>query len=454
MSKFNDAWKRNSSGIKDSIFMPGITTRRLCKKDSTTTIRILPAFDPENPDPSTSWIPSLNPDGEPQDFAWMIYTAEFLGYGPNSNRISVVSPRTFNEDDADPLEDLYSKICADKDVWGYMLGTKDSIDKPFSRAGMKVVLNVIDVANVTQDNGPILGILSNSAAQSLMKLITTRNTSMPEHLVAENYLLGFAHGDVTDPNEGRVLTVSPDASKKRGTFAEYAVSPLITRDPRTRKESARSYPLTTDLLAQRLVLTQPETYIQKSSYEEIVRKLVGIYNRRSPEGHHEYDLLREAFPEYSIPPAPSAPGGLSSVQAGWSSADAGAPAVTIPSATPPRGGFSVPSRPAAPRFAVPPSVTADDVTTADLTAGGETASAEPATQPVSEQAALREMATSVPPRGAAFPSPGALRSAVPGLQPGGGILSRVAGASKIPGPGNRLSQAITAGAGELSPEQE
>jgi hypothetical protein len=308
-------YKQRQSNGQVSIFKQGVRDARLCNKNAVSVFRLMPAFNPEDPNPETSWMPAITPDGEATDWGKLITTCTFIGYGQNKR--SLVSPKTLDRDAPCPLHELWNYIRQDKATWGYMIEGSDNMDNVFKKPGDQMVINAVDVNKTNL--GVVLGILNKSASESLYKLVTARNTNqMLLSMVEQNYLAGFANGDLSDPQQGMQLACQVDASKKK-TYAEYAVSVLTSTDPRTKQETVSYFPVNGPWLSLRYNLYDPMSYLNIKSYEDIVLELIGLFNRRSPAGHHEFDLLREAFDECKelVPAAPSAPAAHGTVAPGW-----------------------------------------------------------------------------------------------------------------------------------------
>jgi hypothetical protein len=308
-------YKQRQSNGQISIFKQGVRDARLCNKNAVSVFRLMPAFNPADPNPETSWVPSITPEGEASDWGKFITVCTYIGYGQNKR--SIVSPKTLSMDAPCPLHELWDYIRQDKANWGYMIEGGDGMDNVFKKPGSQMVINAVDINKTNL--GVCLGVLNKSAGDSLYKLVTARNINpLMLKMVEQNYLAGFANGDLSDPQQGMQLACQVDSSKKK-SYAEYAVTVLTRTDPRTKQATFSYFPVDGRWLAHRYNLYDPMSYLNIKSYEEIVLDLIGLFNRRSPTGHHEYDLLREAFQECKelVPAAPSAPAAHSTVAPGW-----------------------------------------------------------------------------------------------------------------------------------------
>ena len=310
--------KQRQSNEQTSIFKQGVHDVRLCNKNAVSIFRLMPAFNPDDPNPETSWLPAVGPDGEPSDWGKYIIICTYIGYGQNKR--SIVSPKTIDHNAPCPLHDLWDCICQDKATWGHMLNETKGMETVFKKPGSQMVINAIDINKINL--GVCLGILNKSAADSLYELVTARIINpMTLKMVGQNYLLGLINGDLSDPTQGMQLACQAYESKKKNApYSEYSVTVLTSTNPRTRQKTCSFFPVNGHQLNLRYDLNSPETYLHIRSYEEIVKDLVGLFNRRSPDGrHHDYDLLREAFQDCKdlVPPSPSAPGASCTVALGW-----------------------------------------------------------------------------------------------------------------------------------------
>ena len=305
---FDSQHRKIRSRAFQTIYNQGVTEMRINRANENTEFRILPAFDPDNDDPRTSWLPSILPDDTLSDWGRYIYMSSFLGYG--TNKSTILSPKTFSEDAPCPLTDLGDAISSDKSTWGYLMErSENNIGELFSYPSPRMVVNIVDYNRPSL--GVLLGIMTTGPATSLVNFVKAKNHNPNiRELAKQNYLAGYANGDITDPASGMVLVCKKDEDRsKQGKMAPYIITARINPDPTTGAPSPTYHSVDKAWLSKRHKLTEPETYLKVKTYEAIVAELVGIYNRRSPDGFHEYDLLRVAFPAYAsiIPKTPSAP---------------------------------------------------------------------------------------------------------------------------------------------------
>ena len=114
----------NSSG-KKFVFKEGVRFRHMTGKDPAV-FRILPAFDPANPDPRTSSVPFRTPDGNLTEWAYILHICRFIGHGSGKGggRQDLISLKSFAEPGTEtycPLIHLYKVIDQNSGDWGYLL---------------------------------------------------------------------------------------------------------------------------------------------------------------------------------------------------------------------------------------------------------------------------------------------------------------------------------------------
>lgn len=287
-----------------SVYKQGVADKSLCRAGHIIKFKILPAFNPEDPNPETSFLPSIMPNGEVSDIGAFVLMSQFLGHGKSKS--SIVSPKTLHPDAPCPLTDLGKAINSDEAAWGYLINGDEEAKRQrvFSFPTRRLMLNIISMDDPTL--GVMVGSLNKSAFTSLMHLMLARNNN-PQALemakTSGDYLIGYANGDITHPTAGLVLACQ-QADKEKGSFSSYTVTVYYERDMQTKREAPKTFPIGGDWLSLRHDIANPESYLNIDSYEGIVGQLKELYNMRSPDGYHEWELLNMAFPEYGIvPPA-------------------------------------------------------------------------------------------------------------------------------------------------------
>ena len=332
------------------IYKEGVRFTHMSGKDPRL-FRLLPAVHPQSDDLSISWMPSIDQHGILAEFAVIIQIVRFVGHGRfgAGSRQDLLSLKTFatdREDKWDPLVHLYQVIQQDQGTWGYLItdqGPKDSKDKiraAFGKPSPQLVANVLDINQTT--TGVQLGVFTQSASAALIGktgLVYTRNAQAgAEEMAKTNYLFAYANGDITDPNNGPVLKCSKEENK--GEFSSYNVTVATGPDGSVlRRALDRSH------LASRQNLTKHSTWLNIPTEEELINSLVGLLNGRSPQGYHEYALLKLAFPQFRIPEPPASMAGTSTIQSGFTPS---APQTVTSGLI---GGYQAPPMPAAPAAA-------------------------------------------------------------------------------------------------------
>jgi len=299
------------------------------------TFKLLPAFDPANPDTRTSYTPSITPDGHIAQFAAIMFSVKFAGRGDYKQRRELVSRKTEGPNATCPLSILMNFIDQNKDDWGYLTMDQGKYGTPgFVRAALPpiapaMLANVLDMYDL--GSGVRVGEFSKSAFMSLMNrkngLMFQRNDSVPQELLAQNYMYQYSKGDLTDPNNGLVLVCERGTDKKG--FSGYELS--VATGPDGNPWRAQ---LTQDQMAQRYNMADVGSIVNIPTEQELVDELVDMLRQRSPKGYHEYALLKMAFNDYGwvVPDPPAAPAATSNI----SLASTPANTVTYPVNVPPQ----------------------------------------------------------------------------------------------------------------------
>lgn len=315
-------------GGRGFIFKQDVKVKYMTGKDPIV-FRVLPAFDPNNQDPSTSVLPFAMPDGTITDWGLLLYITRFAGHGKGGygTRQDLISLRSFATGDQDvfcPLEHLMKTINAMSAEWGYLIADRGEGQqrerKAFSKPLPHFITNVWDL---NQPTSPAqVGMFSSSASRALTDpkngLIFQR-TNLPEEVLAQNYLLQYQVGDLTNPQDGPALICAK--GNENGEFSKYNVT--LATDSRGQVVKRAIGP---EILATRYNMSNPGAFVQIPTEESLIEQLIELFNMRSPQGHHEYALLKQAFPQFRIPDAPSAPGASPTVPTGFTP-QASAPAV-------------------------------------------------------------------------------------------------------------------------------
>lgn len=294
-----DMLNKATTGTSKFVLKEGVNYHFISGKEKNI-IRFLPAFDPENDDKETSFLPCINENDEITPFVMPIMVARNLGHGTNAAaKKNILSLATFGE--PCPIDKLYQVARDNPEEWGYLLSLENVNGEwkkkanTFADLSAPSAVMLANIINVVEDRGVQIGIFSKSAMTNLIGpkgLIFQRNTqNVSEEQLKENYLLGYAHGDITDPVNGPCLVIQKGTD--RGAMSDFNVDIAMSgRNVKRRK-------LTAEEMASRYDLTDPESILDIKSEEEIIAELVEIYNGRSPSGIPETALLREAFPYYN-----------------------------------------------------------------------------------------------------------------------------------------------------------
>ena len=147
-----------------------------------------------------------------------------------------------------------------------------------------MLLNVVEAG---QPDVNKLGILSSSAAISLVKLADMTNVGATDEMLAHNYLFRWAVGDLTNPQSAPQLRCCPNPSNPNLVD----IQPVVGGDQRQMMMAC--YP---QHLTGRYLLVAPETFLNRRTYEQTVAELVRVLNAHRPDKQaHEWELLRQVF---------------------------------------------------------------------------------------------------------------------------------------------------------------
>lgn len=261
--------------------------------------------------PDYAWFPFVSEEGDPYEFAATLYIARFVGRGDNKSRRSIVSRRTLVELDPsgevirqdDPYSEVF-QFCDSRDsaTWGYLtkptgtFGKSDYRNPVLPRISKSYLLNIVTTADPTKVQ------LGEIATVSAMKrLIDDENSLMfalnkhaTDEQIAENYLAAYDNGDLTDPEEGNVLTIEKETDK--GQASGYDIKLASRFDPAKKRMVFQKMPISEELLAQRYDLSMVQNIVNIPTPEQQVEQIVASINGRTPDGmFHEYTMLKEAF---------------------------------------------------------------------------------------------------------------------------------------------------------------
>jgi hypothetical protein len=318
-------------GDRKFIFKEGVRYRHMTGKDPIV-FRLLPSYDAQNQDASTSVLPFALPDGQLTDWGRVLYICRFIGHGKGGfgSRQDLLSLRSFASQGQEvfcPLEHLLKAISQMPQDWGYLTedqgeqGAKYRERASFSRPTAHFIANIWDLNKPAV--GVQIGCFTSSACNALVDgktgLVFQRN-NVPDEVIQQNYLLQYAVGDLTDPVKGPALICSK--GDNNGEFSKYQV--ILALDGQNRVVTR---PVGPDMLQQRYNMGAPDTFLNIPTEQDLVDGLVGLLNMRSPGGYHEYALLKQVFPQFRVPEPPAAPAASSTIP---SAGFGGSPAAAAP----------------------------------------------------------------------------------------------------------------------------
>lgn len=359
-----------STGGHAGLFADNVNYKRIqVGEGSELRIKILPAHDPTVAkmegeriavDP-ISWVPFRSPDGNLNTWGRKIYLVQFVGHGSKgkgTRRRDFISLKSYSGGGETfcPIVALQDAIRREP-MWQYLIKDKMGDDgktvvegKTIGRdLSIALLANIIDINDVGK--GVQLAVFTKSAYDKLLDrdsggIAWQANMNATPEQIAENPMLRWACGDLTDPTNGPVLTVKKDTASDNRRFAGYTIDYCVTT------QGVLRYPVDQSILGGRYNLLDLHTVIPKPTEEDLIQGLVQQLDGFAPTGEHEYELLKHVFGSMSKipdPPAKTFSPGMGA-QPG---------AVPPPAAAPPAAGTGEFVQPkigqaAAPAAAVPP----------------------------------------------------------------------------------------------------
>lgn len=342
---------KSGNSVK-GLYKKGVGVRYMSVRDQVIRFRLLPAFNPDDPNPETSIVSWVSPEGNPSDWLTMIVAAKFLGAKQEGREwCSIVSRETIGESNC-----IYRKLWnrADKDPeWKYLVDTGKNGAAILPMLKKLILMNIFDIDQ--QDRGAQVGEFTFNTAKSMFDpkegFMWDRNPRFDEEVNDLNYMDQYIYGDLTCPQYGLVLRCDRrDGGQMKGSF--------IAPDG---DENGRPYrwPVGEDILAGRQDLTTPASFVNIPEEEDLVNTLTAVLNQTNKNGIPEVSLLREVVGDvYNIPEPAPAPGRVNQVQG--ASLPRQAPPMSVPptrAAEPPkmapRQAPPLPQAPVAPRQAPP-----------------------------------------------------------------------------------------------------
>ena len=248
-------------------------------------LAILPAYDPEKPEP-TGWIPATRASGlEENDFYTVVRAAKFVGHGNRRAKTSFLSPKTFDPDAEDPYQ-AFVDYCADSAKWSYL--TKRDNGRGLSGepkgAAFPPMKNLF-VANVMDVNaGSRGGVFVAELPETVMKCLLysqRKNGTRIDGIAFQTE----AYGDITNPDGALVIEVA------------WGGKGYVARAATDAKGNIRKVEIPDTLLQHRQHMEEPGTFIQNpETPQEIVNRLAGMLRGyKSGDGTDEIEALKEAM---------------------------------------------------------------------------------------------------------------------------------------------------------------
>lgn len=281
-----------------SVFKDGLKILRV-SGDDPIFFRILPAFNPQDPNPRTSVYPSRYANDELTDWAQVVIMSPLVGHGnrDSGHRKTIVSLKTYNKEARCPLDTLCSYIYDHKSDWGYLVGADggELNKRSLGRPTRHLICNVVNVLKL--DAGVQLGVISPGAAKTMVNPeggLCFQANPMPTE---GDFFSRWVIRDFTDPVNGVAFKyVKPKSNKM---FTSGRIEVYIAANGAVR------CPISQDLLAQRINLGDFNSFLLPVTEQSIVADLCEVLTGRSPAGTHEYVLLKQVFPQMRIPDPPA-----------------------------------------------------------------------------------------------------------------------------------------------------
>ena len=238
---FNDqaAGLCGSRGARKFIFKEGVRFKHMTGK-TPIMFRIMPAFNPADPNPGTSWQPCLDTAGNLTDWGTVLKIVRFVGHGTGGagSRMDLLSLKTFENPGQSiwcPLDALYQTIMSDAQTWGYLIEDrgdfkdKNKVRAAFGRISSQLVCNILDINQLTQ--GVQLAVFTSGASVRLIDkkdglIYQPSGAINVDDLVKQNYMWAYANGDITCPHTAPLLVV--EKGNEKGEFSAYKITPRPT----------------------------------------------------------------------------------------------------------------------------------------------------------------------------------------------------------------------------------
>ena len=253
-------------------------------------IAILPAYDPNDPDP-TAWIPSITGDEE-SDFYCAVRAAKFVGHGNRRCKTAFISPKTFLGCNAvDPYEAFFI-YCSGSEKWSYLTENKkgkrlngEPDGAVFTNMRTMFVANVMDMS-VGSRGGVFVTELSETVLHSIL-YAERKNGPRVDGIVFKKDSSGnYVYDDITNPKNALVIEIA------------WAGNKYIARPALDRKGCVMRTEIPETLLRHRRHMEDPDTFlIRPESNQAIVDRIAGMLRgyKRPGTDEDEINALKEAM---------------------------------------------------------------------------------------------------------------------------------------------------------------
>ena len=342
-----------SSDIKSYSYYKQNVRVKFPKKSPPMRVQILPSYNLANPADPQGYMQCLS-GGQPTPWFGMIQSAKFVGHGDWKQTLPILSLSSFEGSEPCPYQRLLN-YCKNNEDWKYLVTKtgrfgapdyKDAILKPVKPV---LLLNIVDVDD--PGKGVQIAEMSYSVANTLLNeetgIVFQRNLQLDnypnaEAALAQNPMLAYANGDITDPFRAPVFIIELPPVKAGQFGAGYTAKIEVANGTVTRRSA------TSIEMSSRYHLDDPESFLNIPTGQDIVNTLVTLLKgNKNARGIDETCAIKEAVGDMYRVDTVSAPGAVSTV--GYT-----APAVAAPAHAPATAPVQVAPQDAAP-IAVPMS---------------------------------------------------------------------------------------------------
>jgi len=286
-------------------------------KDCPKQFRILPAFGEYMPDgrpEPMGYVPFEDDHGT--NTPWVLGYREWsnIGHGPwgrNGTRRSFLRFDDLFEDYAFDAVTRVVNVARSDDNWRYLFereepnsARSDSVLRWYP--DREILCNVV-IYLPSGEQKTVIGSFSQALTRQLCggttrngdadEGIINRPSNLPAEMLEADPYRRYWLGDITNPNMGVVLEIYKDEST---VPARYKIRPA--KDAAT--GGMKQIGFTQQQMADRVDLSRPSNILTPPEPQEEVDRMATCLNRWAPNGMHEYELLRVAYPEFNVPNPP------------------------------------------------------------------------------------------------------------------------------------------------------